>query len=327
MSAAPNNILSATDVAQAIHLLLDTFMRCNQELLEYSIPPMHEEPDEDAYSESSIIDAFRSEDGRSAFLRTRNFSEQYFSSTWTPLSEYEIPRFNVGRGRKSPIKSKGVFVMLLTMMKHGSKSLRWKYSRSRERLWPFLGSSMNISFRIMSIDLVCSITWRGLSAGRRFSKLTRTLCTQLISPFNMPTARLALIKNRKRTSITSKSFRAKDNAQLTSAMGWIHGKTQRNGYKCLPFTACCMLLHSLAYHCRWKHLQYVFGMRSSALSEVFWELVETFIEIQGHLITDLRGAFWHQEQNYTLIPSRMRVLRLVAAWDSLIAQRSKSVDH
>ena len=86
-------------------------------------------------------------------------------------------------------------------------------------------------------------------------------------------------------------FRARDIAQITSAMGWTHGKTQRNGYKCVPFTACCILFRQLAYPCRWKDLEYVFGMRSSALSEVFWEVVETFIETQGHLITDLRQAF------------------------------------
>ena len=64
-----------------------------------------------------------------------------------------------------------------------------------------------------------------------------------------------------------------------------------NGYKCLPFTAWCILLRGLAYPCSWKGLEYVFGMRSSALSEVFWEVVKTFRETQGHLITDLREAF------------------------------------
>ena len=67
-------------------------------------------------------------------------------------------------------------------------------------------------------------------------------------------------------------------------MGWNAGKTIRNCYKCIPFTACCIVLQRMASPRRWADLEYTFGMRSSALSEVFWEVLEK----QGHLVLDLQ---------------------------------------
>lgn len=71
-------------------------------------------------------------------------------------------------------------------------------------------------------------------------------------------------------------------------MGWIQGKTKRNGYRCMPFTASCIVLRRLAYPCRWKDVECLFRMRSSALSDVFWEVLETYIDTHGHPLTDLR---------------------------------------
>ena len=44
----------------------------------------------------------------------------------------------------------------------------------------------------------------------------------------------------------------------------------------------------MASPCWRADLEYAFGMRSSALSEVFWEVLESFYEKQGHLILDLQ---------------------------------------
>ena len=50
------------------------------------------------------------------------------------------------------------------------------------------------------------------------------------------------------------------------------------------------------FHCAGKNglslqvdgLEYTFGMRSCALSEVFWEVLESFYEKQGHIVLDLQ---------------------------------------
>ena len=96
-------------------------MRRNQELSEYAFQPIHGESDEDAGSESPIVDGFRSADGPSPFLKMTNFSEKEFDTIWTPLNENVKTRWNVGAGRKSPFKSNDIFFMLLKMMKHGGK--------------------------------------------------------------------------------------------------------------------------------------------------------------------------------------------------------------
>ena len=44
------------------------------------------------------------------------------------------------------------------------------------------------------------------------------------------------------------------------------------------FTACCIVLRRMASPCRLVDLEYTFGMPSSALIEVFWEVLESFYE-------------------------------------------------
>ena len=83
-------------------------------------------------------------------------------------------------------------------------------------------------------------------------------------------------------------FQIKDLARISDTMGWVYGKTERNGYTCVPFTACCILLRRMASPCRWADVEYLFGMRSSTLSEVLWEVLESFYEAQGHLLLDLK---------------------------------------
>ena len=83
-------------------------------------------------------------------------------------------------------------------------------------------------------------------------------------------------------------FQVKYIGRISACMGGISGKTERNGYKCDPITACCIVLRKLASPCRWKDIEYLFGMHAHALSEVFWEVVETFVEGKGYLRTDLR---------------------------------------
>ena len=83
-------------------------------------------------------------------------------------------------------------------------------------------------------------------------------------------------------------FQVKDISKISGAMGQFAGKTQRNGFNCPPLTACCIVLRKLSSPCRWKDVEYLFGMHSSALSEIFWEVIASFVHIQGHLVTDLR---------------------------------------
>ena len=55
-------------------------------------------------------------------------------------------------------------------------------------------------------------------------------------------------------------------------MGWMSGRTVRNTYACEPLTATCIVLRRLASPCRYRDIEQVFGMHTSKLSEVFWEV-------------------------------------------------------
>ena len=45
----------------------------------------------------------------------------------------------------------------------------------------------------------------------------------------------------------------------------------------------------MSFPTRWRDLETTFCMRSSALCEVFWEVVEEFIEERGHLLETFRA--------------------------------------
>lgn len=83
-------------------------------------------------------------------------------------------------------------------------------------------------------------------------------------------------------------FRIQDIGKVSSTMNWNKSKSERNGYRCDPITASCIVFRRLAAPCRWKDIEFEFGMRTSALSEIFWEAVEGFVESKGNLIRDLR---------------------------------------
>ena len=84
-------------------------------------------------------------------------------------------------------------------------------------------------------------------------------------------------------------FRPCDNPRIAQAMSWNSGKTKRNRYRCDPLTACCIVLRKLATPVRLADIEVEFGMRSSALSEVFWEVVQKSNTSKRHLICGLRS--------------------------------------
>jgi len=84
-------------------------------------------------------------------------------------------------------------------------------------------------------------------------------------------------------------FLPEEVASISNLMGWEAGKTKRSGYRCHPLTASCVVLRRLAYPVQWVDVETTFGMHASALSEVFWMVLEVFIATKGHLITNFRS--------------------------------------
>lgn len=93
-------------------------------------------------------------------------------------------------------------------------------------------------------------------------------------------------------------FRRYELPIIMDQVGWTSGKTKRNGYVCDPLTATCVLLRRLATPCRLKDLEEEFGLRFSALSEIFWEVCESLHEGKGELVTKFRKDLMTERASY-----------------------------
>lgn len=85
-------------------------------------------------------------------------------------------------------------------------------------------------------------------------------------------------------------FEKRDIGTVVDGINWYEGVTKRSRYRCDPVTATCVVLRKLAAPVRWFDVELEFGMRSSHLSEVFWEVVECFVSCRSHVL-DVRAAF------------------------------------
>jgi hypothetical protein len=77
------------------------------------------------------------------------------------------------------------------------------------------------------------------------------------------------------TALRNFRFRVHEIGRLMmDFMGWsLRVLTSRNRYRCDATTAICIVLRRLATHFRWEDVEFEFGMRASALSDVFWEAI------------------------------------------------------
>lgn len=95
-------------------------------------------------------------------------------------------------------------------------------------------------------------------------------------------------------SLSEFRFRKSEIGTVCGVLSWGGGPTARSGYSCEAITATCIVLKRLSFPTRWRDLETVFGMRASALCEVFWEVVEGFIATRGSLIETFRSDLMHE---------------------------------
>lgn len=65
--------------------------------------------------------------------------------------------------------------------------------------------------------------------------------------------------------------------------------TKRDTCKYSPLTGTCILLPHLSSPRRWAELNYMFGMKGSALSEVFYEKLNSLFDNCTKIVTDFRN--------------------------------------
>lgn len=89
----------------------------------------------------------------------------------------------------------------------------------------------------------------------------------------------------KEQSLPDFRFHQRGVGRVSDAMGWITGRAKINRYGCEPVAACCIAMRRLASAPTRYSLESMFGLHSSHLSEIFWEVVERFVDCKCHLIT------------------------------------------
>eukprot|EP00171_Calliarthron_tuberculosum_P002822 IDg2822t1 len=112
----------------------------------------------------------------------------------------------------------------------------------------------------------------------RRRKWQRAASTALLLGLSDGTVSNAIAHARKehnniRQLLTDFRFKLAEMKKICDVLSW-HGVTARNSYVCEPMVACAVLLFRLATPQRWYDSELKFGMFSSQLSEVFWEMVE-----------------------------------------------------
>lgn len=64
-------------------------------------------------------------------------------------------------------------------------------------------------------------------------------------------------------------FRQTEIGRIAQLTGWDGGRKERNAYRCSGLYARCILLRRMESPCRYRDIEQVFGMHTSALSEIF----------------------------------------------------------
>lgn len=100
-------------------------------------------------------------------------------------------------------------------------------------------------------------------------------------------------------------------------MNDVDGKSKWNGYRTNRVLSCCIVLRRLATSVRWCDLEHVFGMHASALSELFWESVESFVTDMQHLLLFRAGIMTRRAVSYaeTVQGKRVRLSNVVGFID------------
>lgn len=68
-----------------------------------------------------------------------------------------------------------------------------------------------------------------------------------------------------------------------------NGRTSHSAYACDRTRTARIIMRRLAAPCRWNDLETIFGFRYYALSEIFLESLDYFIEDKKHVIETFRS--------------------------------------
>ena len=111
--------VSRTDAATSLRLLSEVSAARVPDLEQYNDDDgLTTESDDDANSESPILDQFYEEGGQDGIHQMTNFTTRELNNVYEILSDDLEYAWCSGRGKKSAYTCKDAFFMLLTTLKH-----------------------------------------------------------------------------------------------------------------------------------------------------------------------------------------------------------------
>lgn len=85
-------------------------------------------------------------------------------------------------------------------------------------------------------------------------------------------------------------FRPSEISRIAEIIGYDEYRTKRSRYRTNKILAACIVMRRLAAPCRWNDLEFTFGVRIYALSEIFWEALEEFVHKRSTLLQTFRSS-------------------------------------
>ena len=119
---------SAPTPAAALQLLEEQAALRQEELERYDDAPQLSNDDQTDESESPKMDEFIKEDGDRALMSITNFTLSEFNGVWSQVQEHVSSRYNTGRGSKSPIKAKDLFLCRYVYLNMAQSGISWHIS-------------------------------------------------------------------------------------------------------------------------------------------------------------------------------------------------------
>lgn len=116
-------------------------------------------------------------------------------------------------------------------------------------------------------------------------------------------------------------FKKTDVGRIKEMIEW-GGVASQNEYACHPLTGTCLFLQRLATTVLSVYVEKNFGMFSSKMSAVFWELAEELIHKFGYVL-DLSGASYKRDRKHILQQLLKLEIPCRVVWVLLIKPRSE----
>lgn len=81
---------------------------------------------------------------------------------------------------------------------------------------------------------------------------------------------------------------------IISGLVQFSGVTKEKKYTCDPFIATCIMLKRISFPCRWYDLEEFFFEDDSKISEIYWNSVKSFFNLNRHLAYPFRSSLLNQ---------------------------------